>query len=166
MLAIGIGILVAIGFIVLAIVLNDSGVAMPFTLLATVSILIGIFVGIFVPVKYGEWELVNETELVSLSNSTVTEGGGVIYVSMSAENTYTYRYKISSEFGTETSTEYEVDTISGNVIESEDKNCEVPVLKEYVRKGKMTIWTFGLGREEKYVFYVPENTIAKDVKLK
>lgn len=166
MLAIVIGILVAAGLVVLAVVIGDSGISMPLTMLWAVCVLGGIFIGIFVPVEYHEWELKEETELVSLSNSTVTEGGGIIYVSLSGENTYTYRYEISSEFGTETSTEYEVGTISNNVIESEDKNCEVPVLRTYVRKGKATIWTFGLGKEIKYVFYVPEGTIQKDVKLK
>lgn len=166
MLAIVIGILVAAGLVVLAVVIGDSGISMPLTMLGAVCVLGGIFIGIIVPVEYHEWELKEETELVSLSNSTVTEGGGIIYVSLSGENTYTYRYEISSEFGTETSTEYEVGTISNNVIESEDKNCEVPVLRTYVRKGKATIWTFGLGKEIKYVFYVPEGTIQKDVKLK
>lgn len=166
MLAIVIGILIALGIIVLVVVFDDPGIGMAFTMLAAVTIITGITIGIFYPVKYGEWELIKETELVSLSNSTVSEGGGAIYVSVSGENTYTYRYEISSGFGTETSKEYEVDTVSENVIESEDVNCEVPVLREYVRKGKITIWTFGLGKEKKYVFYVPKGTIQKDVKLK
>ena len=133
---------------------------------AVVLMIVAIVASIIIPVEYGEWELANETELVSLSNDTIAEGGGgLIYVSISGENTYTYRYEISSEFGTETSKEYEIDTISRNVIESEDANCEVPVLKEYVRKGKMTIWTLGLSQETQYVFYVPKGTIQKDVKL-
>lgn len=166
MLAILIGIIVAAIFVVLSVVIDDSGLSMPFTMLGAVSIMAGIFIGVFVPVEYGEWELVDQTELVSLSNNTVSEGGGIIYVSVSGENTYTYRYEITSEFGTDTSKEYEVDTISNNVIESEDPNCEVPVLNKYKRKGKITIWTFGLGSEIQYVFYVPEGTIQKDVKLK
>lgn len=166
MLAILIGIGIAIVVIVIACISGDVGTAMPLTMLAAISVIAGVAIGLFYPVKYGEWELVSETELVSLSNSTVTEGGGAIYVSVSGENTYTYRYEITSEFGTETSKEYEVRTVSENVIESEDANCEVPVLRRYVRKGKVTIWTFGLGSETKYVFYVPEGTIQKDVKLK
>lgn len=52
------------------------------------------------------------------------------------------------------------------IINSEDPNCEVPVLNKYKRKGKITIWTFELSSEAKYVFYVPEGTIQKDIKLK
>lgn len=165
MLAIVIGIVVAVGLMFLAVLIAEDSIPM-FAMLATLCIAGGIMIGIFVPTKYGDWELVEQTELVSLSNSTVTEGGGLIYVSVSGENTYTYRYEISSEFGTETSTEYKVDTVSKNVIESEDENCEVPVLRKYVRKGKITIWTFGLSSETKYVFYVPKGTIQKEVKLK
>lgn len=166
MLAIVIGIAVAGVLVLLACISKDVGIAMPLTMLAAVSVLAGILIGIIVPVEYKEWELVQETELVSLSNSVATTGGGFIYVSVSGENVYTYRHEIQSEFGTETSTEYKVDTVSENVIESEDENCEGPVLRKYVRKGKMTIWTFGLGSETKYVFYVPKGTIQKEVNLK
>lgn len=162
MLVIIIGIVVFVGLAALALKMDDGLVAF----LGLVFVITAVVTGIIIPVEYEEWELVNETELVSLSNDTIAEGGGgLIYVSVSGENTYTYRYKISSEFGTETSKEYKVDTISEDVIESEDANCEVPVLREYVRKGKITIWTFGCSEETQYVFYVPEGTIQKDVKL-
>lgn len=41
------------------------------------------------------------------------------------------------------------------------------IVRVYQREGKRTIWTFALGTEEtKYIFYVPEGTISKEVKLK
>ena len=126
-----------------------------------------ILIGLFWPTKFGEWELVNEANLISLSGETEIEAGEEpLYASVDEENVYTYRHEISSEFGTETSTEYEADTVSGDVIESEDPNCKSPVLLEYKRKAKPTIWTFGVwASETKYVFYVPEGTIQDQVKL-
>lgn len=129
---------------------------------------LGVFLSLIIPTDYEEeWELRKQTELVSLSNTTETEGGGFLYVNVSARNVYTYRYEISSELGTDTSSEYETATISENVIESEDSNCEVPMLLEYIRKPKATIWTFGSNAEPyiKYVFYVPKGTIQREIKL-
>lgn len=152
--------LVALGLVALTVVLREIKFLMPFaTIVLSLYIILDILTGTLVPAEYGEWDLVNETELVELSNNTV-------YVSMSTKNVYTYRYKIPTEFGTETSTEYEVDNISGKVIESEDKNCKIPVLKEYKRNEKTTMWKIGHDSETKYVFYVPEGTIQKDVRLK
>ena len=127
-----------------------------------------LLIGLFFPTKFGESELVRQTELVSLSNSTVSSGN--VFVSISGEEIYTYRHRIDTEFGTETSTEYVTSSIShddGNIIESEDINCKAPVLLEYMTKSKVTIWTFGFGVAlTDYVFYVPEGTIQKDVQLK
>lgn len=167
MLTIVIGILIAFGVLILEIIFDGTGMGGELAaMLASVIMATSLVIAIFIPTKYGEWELIKETELVSLSKSTEIEGGEIIYVNRSAEYVYTYCYEISPEFGTETSTDYETDTISENVIESEDKNCEIPVLREYRRKGKITIWTFGFGSEEKYDFYVPEGTIQRDTKLK
>jgi len=168
-IVIGIGIAAIILFIIGIPIYNicgDDHLVHVFVFLCGGTICASIAIGLRCPTKFGEWELINETELIALSNNTVTEGGGFVYVAVSGENVYTYRYEISSEFGTDTSIEYETDTISGDVIESEDPNCEKPVLLEYERKAKITIWTFGLGQSEtKYVFYVPEGTIQKEVKL-
>ena len=164
--AIVIGIVIAIILVIIVVVIGDKSLLGAGAFLSAVSIAAGIVIGLFYPTKFGEWELINETELITLSNNTVTEGGGFLYVTVSGENVYTYRHEISSEFGTHTSIEYETDTISGNVIESEDPNCEKAVLLEYERKAKATFWTFGIGGSEtKYVFYVPKGTIQKDIKL-
>lgn len=118
---------------------------------------------------YNDWELVEETPLVSLSNTTASEGHGTLfYVSISAENVYTYRYEIDSEFSTGTSKEYKIATLDDNfnVIESEDPNCTKPVLLHYRRYPKKSIWTFGLGSDDIYDFYVPEGSITKEINLK
>ena len=106
------------------------------------NIIFSLAIGLFFPTKFGESELVRQTELVSLSNSTVSSGN--VFVSISGEEIYTYRHRIDTEFGTETSTEYVTSSIShddGNIIESEDINCKTPVLLEYMTKSKLQ---FGL----------------------
>lgn len=163
MLVILIAILIASLFMFISFQFDDCEALF---LLGFLIILAGIVIGVFMPTDYKEWELIDRTEIVTLSNSTATQGGGFLYVSVSAENVYTYRYEIDSELGTDSSTEYEVDTISGNVIESEDPNCKVPELLKYRRKGKATIWTFGVGSDTKYVFHVPQGTISHEVQLK
>lgn len=119
------------------------------------------------------WFYANTFNWISYWNtySTNSEGSGPLYVSISANNVYSYRYEIKSSLGTETSKEYEVKKLSeedGKIIESEDENCKIPVLKVYSAKPKISKWTFGILGERKYsyVFYVPEGTIQKDVKLK
>jgi len=167
MLTIIIGIVIFLVLIRISIIVTSENLARLFIAIGTTIGVLAICIAIFYSTKYGEWEQINKTELVTLSNSTITEGGGALYVSISGENTYTYRYEIVSEFGTDTSKEYVVDTVSGNVIESEDVNCKNPVLLEYRKKPKITIWTFGfLASKTKYVFYVPEGTIQKEVSLK
>ena len=59
-------------------------------------------IGLFYPAKgFTDWQLVKETELVTLSNSVASQGSGrMFYVSISADNVYSYRYEIESEFKT------------------------------------------------------------------
>lgn len=147
--------------------LNNSNTGGFTTMLGLAGLAISFILGLSFPVSgYNDWELIEETELVSLSNSTVSGSEGLIYVSRSVDNVYTYRYEIDSEFGTNTSKEYTTKTVSENVEEIEDPNCKVAVIRKYTRTAKKTIWTFGLGCDEtKYVFYVPEGTILKNVTL-
>lgn len=113
-----------------------------------------------------DWKLHEQIQLVSLSNGLATQGGGFMYVSVSAENAYSYRYEIDSKFGSETSKEYVVDVVSGNVEEIEDINCETPVLLKYKNKLGISKWRIILpGEATKYVFYVPEGTISHEIKL-
>lgn len=162
-------IILAIAIVILLIYLTakDINATEIVALSGTLILLFSIAVGIFIPVSgYKDWKLKDETKLVSLSNATASGSKGFIYVSLSADNVYTYRYEIKSEFGNKTSKVYKTETlVDKDVEEVEDSSCKVPVLKRYERKGKKSIWTFGLLGDEKYVFYVPEDSISKDVKL-
>ena len=167
---IGIVLAVIIAFIGIAITVNTNS-QNPLTFCSLIALFVAIgavVLGLSYPVSgYSEWELVSETELITLSNGMASGGTGFIYVSLSAENAYTYRYEVDSEFGTETSKEYQTATLSGgNVTEIEDPNCKIPVIRIYQRDAKRSIWTFGwFNTQYKYVFYVPEGTIYKEVKL-
>ena len=168
MLTIIIGIVVAVIFVWGLWHLCKCEESMVIVFLIGLTLVIGAIVaGVSSPLSgYKEWELIGETELISLSNDIASGGTGMLYVSLSANNVYTYRYEINSEFGTETSREYMTTTLTGGGVEEiEDPNCEVPLLRVYHREAKRTIWTFGVVGETKYVFYVPEGTIYKEVKL-
>ena len=103
MLTIIIAIAIVFVFVLIIAWLTDS----PFihtiaTGICFVVVLVGCTIGVVVPVNgFNEWKLTQETELVTLSNSLASGGVGMIYVSLSADNAYTYRYEIDSEFGTE-----------------------------------------------------------------
>lgn len=131
--------------------------------IAIFSIIVG-FVASLTIATDSEWQFVKETKLVSLSNDTLA-------YAKTSEEVYTYRFKISSKKISDTSEEYDTDTLSGeNVIESEDPECKVPLLLEYRKVPRSTIWTFGTfdtgcRGERKYVFYVPKGTIKEEVNL-
>ena len=163
----GIVIITILGRIALHVCKNERSF-MDFSLLLFAILLGAIAIGLIAPISgFNEWELIEETELVSLSNNVSSGGTGIVYVSLSADNTYSYRYEINSKFGTDTSKEYTTETLVGEDVEEvEDINCEAPVVRVYQRTGKKSIWTFALGgKETKYVFYVPVGTISKEVKL-
>lgn len=166
MLTIIIGIIVSIilTFIFFEISNEDPGSIV----LGFILIIVSILAGIFYPFSgYNDWKMIKETELVSLSNSTASGGTGFLYVSLSADNSYTYRFEVDSTFGTKSSKEYKTATIvnNSNVTEIEDPDCQKPVLLEYERTAKKSIWTFGVASETNYVFYVPEGSISKDITL-
>lgn len=133
-----------------------------------ISVLAAIYFS-FVPISgYYDWELVEETELVSLSNGLASNSNRFVYVSLTGDNAYAYRHEINSDLGTATSKEYKTETlVNKNVEEIEDSSCTTPILRKYCQKPKQTFWTFAVLADEKtkYVFYVPEGTISKDVKL-
>lgn len=166
MLTIIIGIILSI---ILTAILWEVSNSMSF-LLGVFGILISICFGLFFPFSgYKDWKLIKETKLISLSNSTVSGGTGLVYVSLSADNSYTYRFEVDSTFGNKSSKKYKTATIvnDNNITEIEDSKCQEPILMEYKRTAKKSIWTFGLlSNETSYVFNVPEGTISKDIKLK
>lgn len=164
-IVLGLALTVILIFVIVYLELDSSISEIIILLFFTVSFIIGLFVPIS---GYSEWELVKETELISLSNTTASGSKGLVYVSLTADNAYTYRYEIDSKFGTESSKEYQTQTlVNKDVEEIEDSNCSVAVVREYCQKAKRTIWTFALGQKNsKYVFYVPEGTISKNIELK
>lgn len=166
MLTIIIGIIASVFITYILLTITDDSFMF---LIGFIGIIISILLGLCAPFNgYNDWKLIKETELVSLSNASVSGGTGFIYVSLSADNAYTYRFEVDSTFGTKSSKEYKTTTIinNNNVIEIEDPACQKPMLMEYNRTAKKSIWTFGLlANETSYVFYVPEGTINKDIKL-
>ena len=163
---IGIVIIAVLIFVGIEIKINDT----IFSVIFVGVILSSLVIGLFYPAKgFTDWQLVKETELVTLSNSVASQGSGrMFYVSISADNVYSYRYEIESEFKTEGSKSYKVDTVSGdNVEEIEEANSSKAILQEYHRKGKMSIWSFAfLSDETRYVFRVPKGTISREIALK
>lgn len=108
---------------------------------------------------YEQAEVVQEIELVSLSNSIASEGeGNLFYVSLSAGNVYSYRYEVENTTGL-SGNAYETSTVSSNVTEVESDECTRPVLIVYVSKAKSNLFCFGIGDVKSYVFYVPTGTI-------
>lgn len=101
MLTIIIAIVLAIGLLTFCV--DHNILEKSVTFICSAIIVLGIAFGVVIPVNgYTEWELTEETELVTLSNGLSSGGtGGIFYVSLSADNAYTYRYEIDSEFGTE-----------------------------------------------------------------
>lgn len=131
---------------------------------------IGIAIGLCYPAKeYTELTVVSEVELVSLNSNVASQWrGGLFYVSVSADNIYSFRYQVDNKYDLSGSA-YETDTLSNNVTEIESKDCKKPVLKIYESKPIKNKWiSFSLFDEtiKEYVFYVPEGTIQKEIILK
>ena len=124
--------------------------------------------GLFCPTgKYKSVEVVNTTQLVALSDQTISEGKGRLFVTIHANNAYTYYTEVESEFAGDNDKAYVSRTISrGNITVVEEENCQEPRLVVYSQEAKGTFWSFGIGvSRDNYVFYVPEGTIAHDFSL-
>ena len=138
-------------------------------LLAILFFLGGTIAGLFVPT--GGYKPGQESQTIkihALSDQTTSTGNGsMVYVSISANNAYTFYRQIDSEFTDENSKAYISRTISGNnIIVIEEENCKTPRLTIYTQDPYITFWSFGIGFQiEKYVFYVPKGTIAHEISL-
>ena len=146
----------------------ESGTCAMICVLGTLTVVFSIAFGLFVPLEGYEdkAKLIKETELVSLSNTVASEGhGGLFYVSVSANNVYTYRYEVDDEYNI-SGTSYKVGLLDENVTEVESKDCKIPVLKVYERKAKKGLFTLSLFQNRtEYVFYVPEGSVVKEIFL-
>ena len=119
--------------------------------------------------KYEEGKKVEEYELVSLRDEVASVGGGNWrYISIYAENAYTYylETKVPASYGEGTT--YKSYTLYGNniFIMEDDKYIDNAKLVKYVAKPKNKFWTAVLVPDKvEYVFYVPEGSIVKNISL-
>lgn len=145
----------------------ESKIAVFLTILELTVPVCGFCIGLFLPTGYKEPVLVNEIELISLNNELTSTGkGNWAYVSVTADNTYSYRYEVNDKYNLDGKS-YKIGTVSENVTEVETKECDKAVLQVYKVKPKITLVSFGLGASKtEYVFYVPEGTIQKEIVLK
>lgn len=165
MLTIIIGVVVALGLIFLGASQRDDSGAILFYATAVILVF-SVFIVLFVPVAgFNEPELVEEIELVSLNNSVASEGrGGLFYVSVTAENVYSYRVEVPNTSEKEGKM-YELKTVKGNVKELETDTAKA-VLRVYKAKPKRWLWTFAIGASEtSYVFVVPYGSITHEIAL-
>lgn len=160
MLTIYVGVIIVIILCIIAAVSEE----MDFAILAVIGFIAAIIIAL-VPGgdrEYGEWKMIEEKELVSISTETVSGDIHDIYLLYSEENTYTYRYKIASEVGINTAVLCQTETLSNkNVEQLEDVNCKTPVLQVYEREGLVPKWKLRrLPTQTKYVFYLPEGSVS------
>lgn len=139
------------------------------TIFPIIFLYAGIVLGIFVPISgYEEPKMVSTTELVSLRDDVTAEGtNGILYVSISSTNSYTYYVEVDSPHISESQKAYKSYTISNkNVTVVEDDSYDSARLDTYVTYGKKSFWTFAANTEQyEYVFYVPTGTIARVASL-
>ena len=145
----------------------NGGLVPPLCLLILVmSLIIGVFMNTG---GYRPMQEVKTYELQNLADRMTSScSGSVFYVSIGAENTYTFYTEVDSEFKTDNSRAYVSKTISekGDVTIIEEKVCENPRLTVYCQEPIATFWSFGEeGRMTFYVFYVPEGTIVHEYAL-
>ena len=165
-------ILIGIILIVVILILSsrfewDGSIIAPLCLIIFLtSLLMGILMntGGYRPIQE-----VKTYELQNLADRITSSGGGsVFYVSIGAENTYTFYTEVDSVFKTDESRAYVSKTVSGkgDVTIIEEKMCENPRMTVYYREPIATFWSFGEeGGITFYVFYVPEGTIVHEYAL-
>lgn len=173
MLTILIGFGVAVLFIFIGIRIelksNDSSGASSY--ISILCIIFGICVfglclidGIQGTKNLGPFQDYKTTPIYSLSNSLTSEGDGLIFVSISSSNAYTYRTKSDEQINGQEA--YKVHTLSGcEILEVEETNCTEPRLVKQRAYYEKNIWQFGKGHKDRYVFYVPEGSISKKFEL-
>ena len=162
-----VGIVCAVILFVLAVhFTNECSIIWP--LLMLTCFIGGIGCGLFAPVSgFHEEQIASSTKLVSLVDQTTSTGGGFLYVTISAENSYTYYVEVENKYGKSNSKAYKSQTITGtNITVIEDDNYTDATLVVYEAKPKKSFWTFGWGGPTtEYVFHVPKGTIAMNVSL-
>ena len=86
------------------------------SLLAAIVFVAGAVVGLFVPIA-GYEETTETVELVSLNDGLASSGGttGIWYVSIEADNHYTYYTEVDSKYAEGSAKAYKSYVVSGNV---------------------------------------------------
>ena len=117
--------------------------------------------------NYNEKTVVSTQPLIALSDEISSSGGGLFYVSISADNTFTYYTEVETEYTTENSNSYVSKTVPGSMtVIVEEKNNTEPRLLVYKQTGKKSFWYFNVPPTiTEYVFYVPEGTIQRNITL-
>ena len=117
--------------------------------------------------NYNEKTVVLEEPLIALSDGVASSGGGLFYVSVSANNMFTYYTEVESEYASENSSTYVSKTVPGSmVVIVEEKNNIEPRLVVYEQTGKKSFWYFNTPPTiTEYVFYVPEGSIQRNMTL-
>lgn len=117
--------------------------------------------------NYNEKTVVSTQPLIALSDGVASSGSGLFYVSISADNAFTYYTEVETEYTTENSNSYVSKTVPGYMtVIVEEKNNTEPRLLVYKQTGKKSFWYFNVPSTiTEYVFYVPEGTIQRNITL-
>lgn len=139
---------------------------------ATVFTILPIMVALVISAQgnnnnYNEKTVVLTEPLIALSDGVASSGGGLFYVSVSANNIFTYYTEVESEYDSENSSTYASKTVPGSmVVIVEEKNNTEPRLVVYEQTGKKSFWYFNTPSTiTEYVFYVPEGSIQRNMTL-
>jgi len=169
---IGLAVLALIAWIIFSIIEEtgfEVGIGGSVLILFGFGLIIGIYGSIIDSIdwKYEEGQKVEEYEIVSLREEITSVGeGNRKYISIYAENSYTYylETELPSSYGE--GTPYEPFTISGEkvFIVEDDKYINNAKLIKYVCKPKNRFWNSGIKFSKvEYVFYVPAGSIVKNI---
>lgn len=160
MLTVIITILLAIIVTVVLIVLSTkyNFKAHEITIITIGILIIGLSFAIAPIYGYEDPVLVKETKLVTLINDNELEND--IYVTVSANNIYSYKYEVKKPY-TNDKTSYEINIIRGDVIENESDKCTTPVLRQYERKAKTGLFSLCWEVKKEYEFYIPKGSIQR-----
>ena len=137
-------------------------------IIAVVIVFVCLVVGLAVNTGgYYPAEEVQTYNLENLADQIASVGrGNLYYVSVSAQNVYTFYTRVNSEFEREGTKAYRSYSVSKNVTVIEEEECSRPRMVEYLYKPKISFWSFGIDSQiTSYVFYVPEGTIIHEFSL-
>lgn len=121
----------------------------PFVIITLLMVPLGITIGLSIsPISgYNDWEIVEEIDLVHSYDSSISTQTEIAFL-------------IPPKDIVSSKKPYE------DIEKIESSTCTKPVLRKYKRHAKLSIWTFGLDSQEKYIIYVPKGTHINKITLK